>query len=554
MQVMGMGSGIDIQSLINQLVEIEKAPINTLNTKKTKYNSQLSIWSDVKTKLTSMLDKVESLQSTEIFRSTKAASSAGEVATASTQAGAAAGTYNLHVTSLATSTSIQSTARMGQQVNPDVALKDSGLGIAVTAGSFSVNGTSFTIDPETETLNGVLNKIQSAGLGITASFDQGTGKVSFSYIGADTGTVQLGSGADTSNFFKAIGVDGKIGETITSTTSLGSIDANIEMDTARFNVPIEASGEFEINGIKIQYDAATESLNDIIEKINSSDAQVSAKYDPLTDSLAMTAKYTGSKTIQMADLSGNFLATVGLDGANQTLGTNAEFSIDEVFGGQSLTSSSNDISDIVPGLTFNLKTEGDTTVAVSKDIQESVNAVKAFVSQYNNVMSVISSKTAKDGTMQGDSTMQRLQYNLRRLTTDQVLNGSEEVTLASQIGITIDKTGVMSVDETKLKEALTDRPTAVSNLFNATDGIATRLADEIDIWVKSTSGIIPTKEDAINKRIEDITKDIEKFNERVETKRQLLVKQFTAMDKLIATLNSQSSWLSSQFSLMSSSE
>ncbi|ATW25688.1 flagellar filament capping protein FliD [Candidatus Formimonas warabiya] len=554
MQITGLGTGMDIDSLVESLMTAASGKLTKMKAQQSTYANQLSTWSNIKTKLTSFQSAIEKLQSKDVFQGKAAKSSNEDIVTVSAGSGAATGKYHLHVTSLATSTQVGSAARMGKTVAADAALKDAGLALTVTAGSISVNGTSIDIDPTSDTLNNVLTKINAAVTDVYASFDSGSGKVTFAYIGSDPdGTVQLGSGADSSNFFQAIGVDGQTGAEIISSTSLGSVSTTKVLSSANLNYDsLAASGEFEINGITISYDASTDSLSDIIDRINNSDAQVTANYDATEDKLVLTAQYTGSKTIQMQDLSGNFLAAAGLSGTTQILGENAAYSIDEINGGSTLYNSSNEISGVITGVSFTLAEEGDATITVTNDTEDALSAMKEFVTQYNNAVSAIATATGKDGLLQGDSVANRLKNNLRQYTMNVVGSVSGDLNLASEMGISIDKDGTMTLDESAFKEAMAENSGAVYDLFNSTDGIATRLSNELDTWLKDSTGIIPSQETSLNKLMDNLDTDIETETERLERKQERLYKKFNAMDTAVSALESQLNYVLQMIESMNS--
>ncbi|MEL7564384.1 MAG: flagellar filament capping protein FliD [Dehalobacterium sp.] len=555
MQITGLGTGLDIDGLVEGLMTNAAVKLTNMKARQTAYANRLSVWSNIKTKLSGFQSAIETLQSKSVFQSKTAKSSNEDVAAVSITGGASAGKYALHVISVATATKVGSVARMGNTVDSDAALKDSGLAVSVNAGSISVNGTSIDIDPATDTLNTVLDRINAAVPDVRAAFDSDTGKVTFTYIGGEPdGTVQLGSGADTGNFFQAIGVDGKTGTEITSTTTLGSVSTTKALGEANFKNSLDASGEFEINGVKIAYDASRDGLADIIDRINNSDAQVTATYDATEDKLVLTALYTGSKTIQMTDVSGNFLETVGLNSATQSLGDNAEYYIDEINGGSILTSSSNDISGVISGVSFTLTDKGDTTITVANDTEAAISAIKDFVTQYNNAINAIATATAKDGILQGDSTANRLKNNLRQYTMNLVSSVSGNLNLASEIGISIDKNGTMTLDEGVLKEAMTENSGAVYELFNSTDGIATRLSNELTIWLKDSTGIIPSREASLNKLMDNLDTDIENETERLERKQERLYAKFNAMDTAVSALESQLNYVLNMIEAMNSDD
>lgn len=549
MQVLGLASGLDVQSLIDQLLLIERQPITTLSTKNSTYQSKLSVWSDIKTRLLTLNEKIKDLQVQANFASKAAGSSQDDIAAVSAQSTAMEGVYHLHVTSLATSTKVESGSRIGQGIDPSAVLRDSGIGTVITAGDFSINGKSISVDPGTESLNDILAKTNDPvnGVpGVTATYNLETDRVTLS----SSSNIQLGSGADTGNFLSALWLDGQTGTEITGTVSLGGVKENVILESARFKNPLTptTAGAFIINGITINFDTGKDTLNSIIARINSSDANVSAAYDPLRDTITLTAKYTGSKIIQMEDISGNFLTAAGLLGTAQNLGANALYSIEEVNGGSPLTGSSNQIDNVIPGVSFSLKGNGDTVLTVENDPDVTITNIKAFVEQYNNVMGLVGSKLGKDQILQGDSSLQRLQYNLRTKTTGQIFDTTNDLNLISQIGIKIDSAGVMTLDENKLKDVLGSNPDGVYSLFNTTDGIATRLKTEIEAWTLSSNGIIPARENSINRQLETNRKTIETMETRLEQRRQQLVRQFTIMEKALASLTSQSDWLAGQLS------
>jgi flagellar hook-associated protein 2 len=541
MQVLGIGSGMDVQGLIDQLLTIERQPVNLLTQRNSAYQKQVAAWSEIKTRLVSFKDRIADLQNRDNFNNKSANSSSTSVATVSCGTGAATGVYHLKVDSLATATEVESSNRLSPVLDPNSLLKDAGLGIAVTAGTVSINGVEISVDPETESLNDVLTKISANIPGVSTSYNNETGKVVFH------GDVQLGTGGDTSNFFKAIWVDGQRGSNITSAVALGTVQPNVALDSARFGTPLVSAGSFEINGVTITYDGATDTLNSIIERINNSDAGVTARYNSLKDTMTLTAKATGSMSINLKDLDGgNFLQATGLLGTDQVLGTNARYCIKEISGESFLTSTSNKISEVIPGVDISLVGEGDSVLTVDNNPNALINKVKGFTEQYNSLVSVINSKLAKDAVLQGDSSLIRLNQNLRRYTTNLVSGLSGDVDLAGEIGLEIDAKGVMTIDESKLREMLTSKPAQVYDLFNSADGIANRLEREVDAWITGSSGIIPVKENSLNRQIEDVNKSIESMEARLEERRQLLVRQFTAMDKALASMNNQSIWLAQQ--------
>lgn len=556
MEISGLASGIDTQALIEATMAVERKPINLMTKKKDTYQEQLDTWRDINRRLLNLKDKIVDLQKPEIFKAKSTTSTDTGVATATADTSAVVGEYHINVTNVATSTQATSDTRMGLKVNPNVALQDGGFGTTIISGTFTINGISISVDGANESLNNIISKINSSSANVTASYDDVNDTLT---LKSNAGSqMQLGSGGDTSNFLEATRViaSEQVGDTITSSGALGATDTNSVLDQARLATPLAATntGSFKINGVEIAYDKTQESLNDIFNKINDANTGVTANYDPISDKIVLASKETGGISIGLEDVSGNFLEATGLLNTTQNLGTNAKYSINEVNGGQVLTSTSNDITGVIQGVTVTLKDTGSTVIDLTSDNDTAVEKVKDFVEQYNSTMSFINSKLAKDANLQGDSSLIRLQTSLRNDTTGLVSGLTSDTNLISEIGINGSRAGTITLDETKLKDVLKTDPDAVFNLFNSADGVGTRLYDEIDLQTKSTNGLISRTEENLNKRIEDINKSIESTEKRLEIRRKILVQKYAAMDTAIASLNSQGDWLSQQFASMSSTK
>jgi len=334
-----------------------------------------------------------------------------------------------------------------------------------------------------------------------------------------------------------------------------------------------AADVITLNGTNINISAG-DSLSDISSKINNEDSGYSASV--IDDVLVIEAEKTGVEnalvdgiTPTISDNNG-ILDDLGiLDGTgnftNEKAATDAKVEINGIAG---ITRSSNEIKDAVDGMTFNIKPEAvvgsEATVSVAKDTGKATKTVQAFVNQYNSVMDFIDSKSGYDseteegGILQGDGTVMRLQMRLRELATSKVKDTGEYKTLSS-IGIEIDRDGVMSLDSSKLTEALENSSEEVMNLFQAEsdsesyDGMAVRMDSYLDQVLQSNTGLIPRRLDFFDNRIDNLNEDIEDVERKVEMTRQRYVDQFSAMEEAISEMQSQQSWMMSQLQNMGGS-
>ncbi|OEG62804.1 MAG: flagellar hook-associated protein 2 [Halanaerobium sp.] len=328
-----------------------------------------------------------------------------------------------------------------------------------------------------------------------------------------------------------------------------------------------------LNGTDVNISAG-DSLSDISSKINDADSGYSASV--IDDVLVIEAEKTGVENALVDGTTPTISDNIGilddlgiLDGSgnftDEKAATDAKVAINGITG---ITSSSNEITDVVAGMTFSINPEaaaGSTaTISVAKDTGKATKAVQAFVDQYNSVMDFMDSKSGYDaeteegGILQGDGTVMRLQMRLRELVTSKVKDTGNYQSLNS-VGIEIDRDGVMSLDSAKLTEALETNPEETMNLFKAEsgtegyDGMAFRMDNYLDQVLQSNTGLIPRRLDFYDTRIDGLNDDIADVQRKVEMTRERYVQQFAAMEEAISEMQSQQSWMMSQLSSMGGS-
>jgi flagellar hook-associated protein 2 len=178
----GVGSGLDINSIVTQLVEVEKQPLKTLQTKAAKLETQLSAFATVKSQLASLGDAASDLLSTDTWGAKSFSSSDTAAVTGTASSSSIASSFSMSVTQLASSQS----ARTAAMTSTDTVGVAGTLSISIgkwSGGSFDTTGqiwsngsfapTDSTADvsvslSETDTLTTVASKINSADAGVTA--------------------------------------------------------------------------------------------------------------------------------------------------------------------------------------------------------------------------------------------------------------------------------------------------------------------------------------------------------------------------------------------------
>lgn len=320
----------------------------------------------------------------------------------------------------------------------------------------------------------------------------------------------------------------------------------------------------------------TDSLKNIANAINSakdpSDKEgtksAGLKATIVNNQLVITSEEMGKRTLTIG---GNLKDSLGFKDSKTVEGQSAEFTLD----GIDMTRNSNNPTDVVDGVTFNFKKADASktiTLGLTNDTDKELSAVKDFVSQYNSVMSFLSEKmdvgdpSKSDnttGALAGDSTLISLQSKLQST----VLGGkSVNGVSASTLGLSVDRNGTLSLDETKFKAQLAKDPNAVKDFFfkdtstkYATEKTGTGYTADfkavIDRYTSTKSGsegVISLRKSSYQSEIKDYNKQIERITEQIATKRARYVTMFTNLDTAIGNLQSQFSYFQSQNSSSSS--
>lgn len=559
----GLITGIDSASIISQLMAVERQPETRLEEKQSALSDQKSSLQKLRTQLQTLRSSARDFSLMSVFSQYSATSSEDTVLTASISGDSpVGGSYVVNVLQLASASSAASSDTIGDTIDPDAVLSDNGMATEITAGTFTVNGTSFTVDPDTQSLNDILTEINNSDAGVTATYDATTDKVSFTNSATgDTSLINFGvyDDSDTeSNFLESIHVTQATqsnnsggSTTLTGTGNLGAIDSAVALDKLSFANGDITAGTFKINGVSITVDPTTDSLGDIVQRINDSDAQVNATYDSANDVIRLTAKTMGSRTISFTEGTSNFLSVTNLTTATQTAGTDAQFTIN---GGSTQTRNTNEISDAITGVTMKLLDTGDSTIAISSDDDDAVEAVNDFITAYNDTVDMISELTVTDGTLENDYTISGIMDSLRSMVFGSTADATGTYSSLIDLGITTgdsfdaDSVSHLELDESTLREALQDGRNAVATVFNnsASTGIADVFTAYLDDTA-STSGFLYARcksGGSIDTQIDDINDQIEEIERRCTQYETRLKKQYAALEQYAATMKTQSSALS----------
>jgi flagellar hook-associated protein 2 len=296
----------------------------------------------------------------------------------------------------------------------------------------------------------------------------------------------------------------------------------------------------------------TDTLASVAKKINASGAQVTAGV--FSDGaggfrLQVTGTQAGAKNaITFGEADGLKLGLINPANEKQPA-SDAVLKVD----GLDITSTSNTVTGAVPGVTLNLVDVGTSTVKVDRDGDGLKTKLQTFVKSYNDVMTTLNAAFTYSGatkgadTLAGDTTMKQLQTSLRTMVGKMVPNGDSSMQMLSSIGVSSQRDGTLTLDDTKYSAAVAkDYEGVASMLSGRTDGtgLMKQISDGLLGYTK-TGGTLSVKVDNLTKRNKLIDTQIASMQTRIDKYKENLQKQYTALEETMSNLHNQGNSLSS---------
>jgi flagellar hook-associated protein 2 len=502
MRVGGLASGMDTDALVKQLMQAHKMPLDKLMQKRVWTEWQQESFRDFNLSLSSLRTSASDMRLQSTFNAYSATSSNTSIMTATATANAVAGTYTAEVVSVASSAKLHSANAIEKAPNV-VAQSTDKIGVA---GIIKVTGTTAVNVEITADMSyaDVAKKLQDSTAGKIPEL-----RVSFD----DT----------TSRFF-------------ISTKDMGA-NQNFSLD-------------FTTDGTTANPALANQIIN---------------------NSNATTITTNISKEV---DDTMSFI----------TAATNGSIKFDGIVINE-LTTNKTTVNGLILNLT---QVGGPTTITVGSDSAKPLETIKSFVEKYNETIAEIEKQLvekrypnfqplsdeqkkdmseneielweekAKSGLVRNDPTLKKAMQDLRRAFMDPVAGIADgNFNLLSQIGINTGnylEGGKLFIDEDKLNTALTNKPDEVMQLFTNKDaagngiGIGDRVYKELNDVVKnlSTQAGSPSNSvdnSTLSKKVKQMNDEISRWQERLVGIEDRYWRQFTAMEKALSQMNSQSTWM-----------
>lgn len=443
---LGIGAGVDLQSMLTKIMDAERIPLNMLQSKITTTETKLSAWGTLKSKLSTLETRSTTLSFESSLQRRSATAADTSIVSANASYNAAVGNYGIEVTQLA---SAQKSFTSEYAAGTTFDQGDLNFTVAGQAKSFSLTGQA------TYTLEEVAAKINENKIGVTATV-----------VTTATGTQRMvltGNDSGASNAFS-------------------------------LNSTMTPSGGQPALG----------------------------SFDTTTSGLART------------DAQNALMKIDGID----------------------VSSSTNSFSSSITGLTITASKVGNTTLTVSTDKDSIASSVQSFVDAFNAVVDDIKGKSTYDattkvgGAFSGDSAARGILASLNEARTTEPTGVADSSFKAlSDLGISIQSNGKLSLDTKALQEALSTNSGDVIKTLNAYgNAFGDVLAD-----FQGSDGIVSNRVNGLTTASARFTDDKEAMELRLVLIEKRYRAQFTALDTMVSSMTTTSSYLSQTFAALSSS-
>lgn len=469
----GLATGIDTESIIQKMTELQARPMQRLIVRKSQLQSRMSAFDQFRGLVNNLASAGGALSVDSAFNAVRGSSSDTQVATITSSTQALPGTYELKVSKLAQAHKVVSGAHTSATAE---------LGVN---GQFMVNGKIITLQT-TDSLNSVAQKINAAGAGVTASVLNTDNGVYLTLTANETGKNSKIQLTDVGGW-QVLSPSLKL---VTYTEYIRNQQANAALsDRFRdagqtlaqvFGMDSPTSGTIQINSQTINVNFATDTLASLVGKINSSGAGVTASIESETDggTTYYRLKIDGGSTLPTFVDDQNILKNLGVlqNGYQNELvqAQDAEFTID----GFQFKRSRNQVNDAIQGVTINLLSADSVNpktamLTLTRDTEAAKGAVNNFVNAFNSLVDFLKQNAGIDreslqaGVLFGDTTVSSIVDGIINRTISAVPNLQDNLRVLAQVGVQLGQDGKLSFDEGKFLQALTQDLQGVMRLFTA---------------------------------------------------------------------------------------
>ena len=250
---------------------------------------------------------------------------------------------------------------------------------------------------------------------------------------------------------------------------------------------------------------------------------------------------------------------------NLQTATDASFKVN----GLTVSRSSNTVSDVIDGVTLDLytTTTGAARIDLNRDtagIKENIQGLVAAYNDFEETLKILGDRSSEveefGGILAGESLLQSVRTQVRAMITNNSTTPGTTIKAARDVGLSIDRFGKLTLDETKLDTALQNNFGEVSTMFSAGTnnqsiyspapaGLAGSAINSIEKMLLST-GLIDTQSKSATTQIAKFKDEMTVLEERMEKLMTRYMNQFSVMESIVGNSNSMRDSLKGTFESM----
>ena len=578
------GSGVDVNSLANSLVEAEKAPRKAeIDAKVKKAEGGISGYAALKFVLGDLQTAFTGLKNQSSFNTLVPQISQPNAISVTTTASATVGSHSISVTQLAqqqrsiSADNVPGFATPLSQVNSGAAfsliLKNS---IDPTPTKVFAQGSASTASTTTITFKAMSkgDTVTVNGMTLTANKSLSASEVGEMFEKLDTTTTaSVAAGGIEASAINSVPLatygtfSGKFATGYSSGANSNGVVVLTSTTNNAADIATPTGTQFS-NTIAVAASATTPA--GIVAAINSANLGISAQ-------LINTGNITNPFRIMVTGTSGvsNGFALTSLKTDNSAVtgisfdkklqsALNATFNVN----GMDMTSSKNTVTDAIAGATLNLTATTTTNVPANlvftrdtSSISTKLNALVTAYNDANTMLGVVSDPKSTvetyGATLVGNSMVSAVRSQMRQLISSNSSTPAGGLNALRDIGFNIDQKGVLSIDKTKLDNSLRNSFDNVVTLVTGNQenqskfsvspsGVAGEAVKKLTTLLDTTAPLT-TQSTNLTTKINDYKKQLAKLDVRMTELLALYNKQFATMESMVGQSKSLQTGLKSTF-------
>jgi flagellar hook-associated protein 2 len=314
-----------------------------------------------------------------------------------------------------------------------------------------------------------------------------------------------------------------LGNNVVVVNSLATNDSWSSSTLASASTTVPA-GSFTItpasgNAATITTDG-TQTLSDLASQINGDDLGVSANV--ITDASGSWLSIVNNTSGSASDFTVTTSGYTGFGFSEVEPGANASLTVN----GNQISSASNTVTGVIPGLTLNLlgTSSSPVTLSVAPDTSQASTAINQFVSDYNTLISAVNTQFTDtneegEGVLATDASVRALQSDLLQSIdyTYTPASGTTTMPNLSSMGITMNSDGTLSVDSAMLNNGLKSNYNDVQQFFQGTslNGFANSVDQQLTSFTSPGDGAFTIDLQSMSTEYSSLQSDITNFQTNV---------------------------------------